>query len=189
MKKYCVLASAVLATMALAASSFAWGINQSSYGDNTTLQIARTVSAASANECEWTFYLHYGSLKTNPKPISMFSVGLLTDDTNGADIGSLTDGHFYGYDSSFAKTVKTEYADRAVWAGFSLPNNNDAWFSFKTDLMGIDYAAHFATNSTYVAIWEEQETPGGAVPGSVPEPASFVALFCGCVGLFARRKW
>lgn len=182
MKKILIFLMVLLAAMVSASCSSAWEINHPmNYNDNTTLQIVRT--ELSSSECEWAFYFHYGSTRAITTPIDMFSIGVLVDDTNGMPVGDLQSGHFYGYDSSIAGLNPVEEVGNITWAGFSLPNNSDAWFKFKTDLMGVDYADHIARDHSYIPLWMEQKTPG-----AVPEPATLLTIGIGLLPLIVRRK-
>lgn len=181
MKNILILISVVLATListaVSAATSNIWEPQHPVfYIDNTTLQITRNVSD---NECEWVFNLHYGSTSAKVTPLNQFSVGLLFDDTNLPT----NEGHYYGYASSFTGVVPVESSENVEWSGLALANNSDAWFSFKTDLMGVGYANHDARDHTYTPFWFEQPTPD-----AVPEPGSLMALGLGVVALFARRR-
>ena len=191
MRKFCVFTLVVLAVLGAASSLVAsntWAeLHPTNYvinADNSTLTVTRT--EISADKCVWTYVLNYQSSSSIAK-LTSFDISVLTNDTNEEGDGDLYSGHFKDYYSSLVKAKPVEFEGNLYWSNFKLLNGTSATFSFTTDLMDWTFSnvvANGANTPDCSPSWTNVPIPSA----ETPEPGGLLALFCGCVGLFANVR-
>ncbi|MCE5199280.1 MAG: hypothetical protein ABFD54_15645 [Armatimonadota bacterium] len=173
---------AMLAVLVIGLPALAFGPYTSSGSlPASILQITRNQVGS---DWEWIYTL---TVPTLPRDnwVHQFSVGLVVDDTKGADSGSLTSGHYWDYEFNGVHHDVIESKWHATWE-FSGLSNTTATFRFLTDLPDVDLASHIARDSSYIVTWDCVETPG-VVPEASTVMLGFVGL-CTAGGLLKLRR-
>ena len=153
---------------------------------NATLTISRT--ALAGDLFQWTYNVKY----TGTKTLTIFNVSILPNALDVDGNGIISGNHIWDINSSIGVDGDIDGLD-VFWTGINLKPNNSANFYFTTDFAGkgISSAVACGSGARNTSEWEEVWVPTATQPGDIPEtpePAGLVALFCGCVGLFARLK-